>query len=142
MDRLFRALNKELPRFDDSGSHRVTLRTSDRGEKIKTFASLGGNLRLFFSIGLPQAEWEERLGAAKRPFVIAGLLSGILGLTLAGGLLVLRKAMRREMKLARMKTEFVANVSHELKTPLSLIKLCSETLQFDRVSGEEKRQEY
>ena len=146
VDRLFRALNKELPRFDDSGSHRVTLRTLDRGEKIKTFASLGGNLRLsgwrFFSIGLPQAEWEERLGAAKRPFVIAGLLSGILGLTLAGGLLVLRKAMRREMKLARMKTEFVANVSHELKTPLSLIKLCSETLQFDRVSGEEKRQEY
>ena len=141
VERLLSDLNSELLRLGESGSRQVVLLDPGRKGSMITYASLGGNFGLF-SIGQTKEEWEKRLGAARRPFAIAGLLSGILGLTLAGGLLVLRKAMRKEMNLSRMKTEFVANVSHELKTPLSLIKLCSETLQFDRVQGEEKRQEY
>ena len=141
VEKLLSHLNSELLRLGKSGSRQVVLPDPARKGSMITYASLGGNFGLF-SIGQTKEEWGKRLGAARRPFAIAGLLSGILGLTLAGGLLVLRKAMRKEMNLPRMKTEFVANVSHELKTPLSLIKLCSETLQFDRVQGEEKRQEY
>ena len=141
VNRLLDSLNEKLLQLGESGTRQVTLLNSSSEAPMVTFARLDGDFK-FFSIGQPEVDWEKRLGSARRPFAIAGLLSGILGLTLAGGLLVMRKAMRREMKLARMKTEFVANVSHELKTPLSLIKLCSETLQFDRVKGEEKRQEY
>lgn len=51
--------------------------------------------------------------------------------------------IRREMELARRKTGFVANVSHELKTPLTSIRMYAEMLQEhgDRITPE-KRDKY
>ncbi len=66
-------------------------------------------------------------------FVFSFLLLGIV--------LVLRSTAR-EMKLAQAKSTFVSNVSHELKTPLALIRLFAETLELGRVRSQEKAQEY
>ena len=52
------------------------------------------------------------------------------------------RVMRREEELLQMKGDFVAGVSHELKTPLSLIHLFGETLLENRVPSEEKKREY
>ena len=41
-----------------------------------------------------------------------------------------------------MKSEFVSSVSHELKTPLALIRMFGETLESGLVSDEAKRQEF
>jgi len=62
--------------------------------------------------------------------------------TLLAALWYLARVTRREIALAEMKSNFVADVSHELKTPLSLIRLFGETLQAGRVTDETKRQEY
>jgi signal transduction histidine kinase len=59
-----------------------------------------------------------------------------------GGILLTYRNISREMKLARLKSDFVANVSHELRTPLALIRLYAETLELGRLSAKEKYQEY
>jgi signal transduction histidine kinase len=62
--------------------------------------------------------------------------------TLLLAMWVLVRVVRREMALTQMKANFVADVSHELKTPLALIRMFGETLQSGRVTSEEKRREY
>ena len=51
-------------------------------------------------------------------------------------------AAEQERRVSALKSEFVANVSHELKTPLALVRMFGEMLQSGRVASEEKRQEY
>ncbi len=51
-------------------------------------------------------------------------------------------AAERERRISSLKSDFVANVSHELKTPLALVRMFGEMLQSGRVASDEKRQQY
>jgi signal transduction histidine kinase len=53
----------------------------------------------------------------------------VLAVTALGGYLVWRD-MRRELKVAEMRSQFVSSVSHELKTPLTAIRMFVDTLRF------------
>lgn len=48
----------------------------------------------------------------------------------------------KERRISALKSEFVANVSHELKTPLALVRMFAEMLQSGRVTTDAKKQEY
>jgi two-component system phosphate regulon sensor histidine kinase PhoR len=62
-----------------------------------------------------------------------------LGLVISG--LLLLRVFRREVRLARLKTDFVSNLSHELKTPLTSISLFVEMVRDGRASsGEDLRE--
>jgi len=58
------------------------------------------------------------------------------------GVAMILLAAERERRMSALKSEFVANVSHELKTPLALVRMFGEMLQSGRVASEAKRQEY
>ncbi len=69
------------------------------------------------------------------------LFAGIIVVMLTGILFLLR-AVAHEAEISRMKSEFVSNVSHELKTPLALIRMFGETLDAGIVTDEKKRKEF
>jgi len=69
-------------------------------------------------------------------YIIAFSVAGIL----AGGFLTVR-AVTREVKLAKLKSGFVGNVTHELKTPLTSIRMFVEMLSGGKVTDEAEREE-
>jgi len=79
------------------------------------------------------------LGEAK-----INLLMGILVLSFSGaavtGVILVWVFVRREANLSRLQSDFVSKVSHELKTPLTSIRLFAETLALRRgdVEAEDK----
>jgi signal transduction histidine kinase len=48
----------------------------------------------------------------------------------------------RQLELAQLKTSFVSNVTHELKTPIALIRLAAETLELRRFTTPEEGQAF
>jgi signal transduction histidine kinase len=81
----------------------------------------------------------EIVSANTRPQVA---LMIVLALVMAGGVFFVASAAAREVRVAELKSNFVASVSHDLKTPLALIQLFAETLELGRVRNAERAQEY
>ncbi len=77
-----------------------------------------------------------------RERVIYGTLIGGMILGLLAGIAFTARASTREAQLARLRTDFVASVSHELKTPLALIRMYGETLDGGLVTTEPQRREF
>ena len=67
-----------------------------------------------------------------------------LALLVAGmvlGVVLVVRDISRERRVSQLRADFVANVTHELKTPLTSIRMFAETLQLGRAASESERQE-
>jgi two-component system phosphate regulon sensor histidine kinase PhoR len=70
------------------------------------------------------------------------LLISLMLATVLGGIGVLAYAISQERRANALKSDFISNVSHELKTPLSLIRMFGELLALGKVKGPDKAKEY
>jgi signal transduction histidine kinase len=82
---------------------------------------------------------EELVGRKRQVSIV--LFSGIILIMLVGIIFTIR-AVVHESEVSRIRSEFVSNVSHELKTPLALIRMFGETLDTGLVTDEKKRREF
>ncbi len=55
-------------------------------------------------------------------------------LLVVGTLFILRR-LKAEMDLQKIRSDMISSVSHDLKTPLSIIRSAAETIQMGRISG-------
>ena len=78
------------------------------------------------------------LQEARRTFAVIA----IAGILVTGALLLTVRAVRTRAVATSMKSDFVSEATHELKTPLALIRLVGDTLARHRYSSEEELQEY
>jgi two-component system, OmpR family, phosphate regulon sensor histidine kinase PhoR len=85
----------------------------------------------------------EQLGPnVERQRVLETGIVGFAALVAIAGVVIVVMASVKERRLAVLKSDFVANVSHELKTPLSLVRMFGEMLLSDRITSDEKRRQY
>ncbi|MBN2718755.1 MAG: HAMP domain-containing histidine kinase [Deltaproteobacteria bacterium] len=69
------------------------------------------------------------------------LIPGSFGI-IVFGIFILAMVWVRERRLNKLKSEFISNTSHELKTPLALIRMFSELLAMKQVKDPEKVAHY
>lgn len=82
-----------------------------------------------------------RTDTSSSPWVFAGATILVLGVLVIGVVLLIRD-VSRERQLNMFKADLVAGVSHELKTPLTIIRLYAETLGGSLALADEERREY
>lgn len=141
------AVGRETPEF-------VLALLNDRARPVATSSAVAGNRdwkRPFVAseIGEALPHWEAALYLMRPEQIqesalglrrtLIFLVVAMLGAIALGGWLVVADA-RRQLALAQQKTDFVSNVSHELKTPLTSIRMFAELMLGGRTSGEKTPQ--
>jgi signal transduction histidine kinase len=125
--------------FDVDGQHIA----GDPGEGAPPIASARlphgfpeGRVELFFADG---DIFNKTAGRQIAAYIWTAVLV-ILILVVVG--ILAFSAVGRQIRLNRMKNDFIATVSHELKTPLASMRVLVDTLLEGRVRNEEHAEEY
>ena len=79
---------------------------------------------------------------SSKSLLIYYVLLGSVIVLIALGIVFILRDISREERIAVMKSEFIANVSHEIKTPIATIRTLAENLNEGWVTGQEQQQEY
>ena len=120
---------EELRRVRDPGYAR-SARTEPLGGPFEGYA-----IRVAPALGAP-AVWATSFVVAMITFIALAAAAMLLA-TFVG----LRYAVR-QLELAHLKSSFVSNVTHELKTPIALIRLAAETLELRRFRSTEEGESF
>ncbi|MBI4695636.1 MAG: HAMP domain-containing histidine kinase [Gammaproteobacteria bacterium] len=116
------------------------------GDSFAAAGAMSTGTRLYETrLSAPASDLEltyfvQRLPAGPGAALVAWL-AAILAFVLCGGFVLLYRLALRQLRLARQQQDFISAVSHELKTPLTSIRMYGEMLQAGW-APEEKRREY
>lgn len=125
--------------LDDRGKPVVAEETAEGAEWVcdSPVRSLPSGWRV---AAFPASAYPSARLAALRIQLYAWALA--LSICIVGtGVFLTARSVSRHVRTARMRSDFVSRVTHDLKTPLTSIRMFVETLQMGRVSGEEEARE-
>jgi signal transduction histidine kinase len=144
---LEKVLGPALEPFEDhmysitSGGDIIYARGDSEGRTLGLSVALGNrfhflNLNMYHSAELTLIQLIKR-----KDILYIGTILILILIIMVGGRLVYT-GLRREMDLVRAKSTFISGVSHELKTPLTSIRLYGEMLESGKIASERKKTEY
>lgn len=126
---VFDANGNEVARMREPG-HTVTSRTAPLSGPFETF-----RVRVTPTRDAPVVI-TDRIMLVELAFIVL-LAAALLAATVVG-----LRHVRRQIQLVQTQASFMANVTHELKTPIAVIRLAVETLEMGRFRTEEERDKY
>ena len=126
--------------LDARGDLLYASRPIDQADRVLTVAF--GEALPTWRVALYQPPGISSRGDVRRQAMLFMAAFALLLVVVTLGLVATYRLLQRETEMARLKSDFVANVSHDLKTPLSLIRMFGETLELGRVPDEATRREY
>jgi signal transduction histidine kinase len=122
----------------------VELRRPDErsGDEDAFLAGPVGDLLPGWRLAL-MLEGPDPFSEAAEKQVAAYLWTSLLGIgTIVAAALVGGHVLLRQAKLTRLKNDFIATVTHELKTPLAAVRMFAETLREERYQDREQARRY
>jgi len=142
-----------LPAVLDQRSPNLYQVLNANGNHVYGYALSGFDSSDIAEIGFPETltQWRLRVAHREARDLASGetqerrldfVLIGVAMAVIAAGLIIMMAAVRRERRLSQLKSDFISNVSHELKTPLSIISMFGELLAMGRAKSDEQASEY
>jgi signal transduction histidine kinase len=122
----------------DSEGH-VVAGSRDRSGRAVIRTAADSQLPWTLYVTAPQPPPLSGVPANER-FLLFGM--GVMALFLIAGTYFTARAIRGEIEVSRMQSDFVSAVSHEFRSPLTSIRQLSEILALGRAPTEERRQLY
>lgn len=118
-----------------------------REGQIPNFPGASG-IVTFYPAGMPPVHLYVARASGSAPFLFRKMVPSLLfaffliGITFVSFLLIFR-SLQEQHKLAKLKNDFIGNITHELKTPISTVSVALEALQnFQVLENQEKTREY
>jgi len=141
---------KLIKKLDPNSS--INVKIEDNNKRLifsKVIKEETSYLSFSFPENLPQ--WKLLLWENKPGFLASLLKEGsgiylyifiLIALLMVLGFVFTIYTLNGELRLNKLKSEFISNVSHELKSPLTSIRMMTEMLHHKRVQTEERKSEY
>lgn len=113
-----------------------------RAENRLTFTT---QLNPYFPAQIMQIQIRDKdliPGMIQRRSWIYGIASVLLLLTMLFGIILTLRDIARERQVANLRSDFISNVTHELKTPLTSIRMYAESLMMRRMKSMAGQKKY
>ena len=146
-----KSISEKLIKKLNPGSS-INVKVEDESGKLifsKVLKEETGYLSFPFPEYLPQ--WKLLLSGNNPGFIATLFKAGsgiylfifiLIVLLMVLGFVFILYTLNVELRLNKLKSEFISNVSHELKSPLTSIRMMTEMLHHNRVQTEERKSAY